>query len=487
MDNTHNWGGDFALYIHQSKGIIDGNVAEIAALNSYALQHSSYDTFSPELYPWGWPILLIPVVSLIGLNYFWMKLYVLFFFLSMTYFAFRYFTTLTDKVTAIVVTLCLLVNTSFLMFTNSVLSEFPFLCFVFLSLWLFQNVKLVMEGVSCDTDNKSIMKRRLFLNVSVGELALLLFAAFSLFFTVAIRSEGYLLIVALLISASFDFINFSNKLLFIKQNSWQFVLWGTVALLHFVYLLLLPQGSGAHVGHFKLASIASMLENVEFYLFKIPLLFSSFFGDRFAFVILPLVYLGMIKRWTHDRTLVVFVLLLQGLLIIWPHQTMRYLFVQIPFIFYFLMRGLEMISFSLNIKGYKVSMAKLFFVFLIVCLSIDAAMIIPSQLADDKTTEGPETPAAKAMFEFIQDETGNDAVIVFFKPRVMSLYTKRKSCLVNDYPYKIRAEGDYLVIHKEMGNFDQIGSIHYNPPEWLDIKYENDLFIVYQIMKKLTV
>ena len=36
ISNSHNWGGDFALYIHQFKGILKGNVTEVAALNAFA-------------------------------------------------------------------------------------------------------------------------------------------------------------------------------------------------------------------------------------------------------------------------------------------------------------------------------------------------------------------------------------------------------------------------------------------------------------------
>jgi len=59
MNDAHNWGSDFALYFHQAQGIVKGHFDDVIVLISYALQHSSYDTFIPELYPWGWLLLTL--------------------------------------------------------------------------------------------------------------------------------------------------------------------------------------------------------------------------------------------------------------------------------------------------------------------------------------------------------------------------------------------------------------------------------------------
>jgi len=230
LSNTHNWGGDFSLYIHQAQSLAGGTTEEVATTNAYALQHSSYGTFSPALYPWGWPILLAPVVAIAGLNYVWMKVYVLLFFLGILALAYRYFAPEIGKVTSFLVAACLLVNSNLFWYTDNVLSEFPFLFFVLLSLFLYRYLQKET--------------RHRWWHLMVG--------SFCLFFTAIIRSEGYLLLLAFAGNECVTFLLSKTKKEFLRQNKWQLVLWGGGVVWHVIYSMVLPQGSGAHLGHFKL-------------------------------------------------------------------------------------------------------------------------------------------------------------------------------------------------------------------------------------------
>lgn len=274
-----------------------------------------------------------------------------------------------------------------------------------------------------------------------------------------------------------------SKRVFLSCYKIHCVMWLSLGFFTLFYLHILPQGNGTHFEHFKLFHGSGIKSNFSFYSYELSILFGPFVNSWFSWVILVVSYIGMVRSWRNDRVMVLFLLLLQVLILVWPHQSMRYLFVQLPFMLYFMMQGLEGIGFSIRIWNHGLSLAKAFMVFLLIGFSVDTVRILPSHFFGSQFVEGPETPDSKRMFEYIRNETDVNSSIVFFKPRVMSLYTQRKSFLINDRPDKIREEGDYLVIHKLMRDYDQLGSIDFLLRDWLKVCYENKTFVIYKVFK----
>lgn len=62
----HWWGDDWALYLRQAEGLLDGDPGAVIADNEFTVTNSLGPTFSPPLYPWGFPLLLVPFVAVIG-------------------------------------------------------------------------------------------------------------------------------------------------------------------------------------------------------------------------------------------------------------------------------------------------------------------------------------------------------------------------------------------------------------------------------------
>ena len=62
----HWWGDDWALYIRQAKGVLDGHPGRVLDENRFTVEASEGSAFSPPLYPWGFPLLLAPFVSIVG-------------------------------------------------------------------------------------------------------------------------------------------------------------------------------------------------------------------------------------------------------------------------------------------------------------------------------------------------------------------------------------------------------------------------------------
>ena len=137
----HDWGDDFALYIHQAKGLVDGNVGEVIAQNRYALANSGWSSFSPIAYPWGFPLLIAPIVALWGVNYAKLKVFVILTFLGYLFCLYRLVLRRAGVVPAALIVALVGASVTYVGWTASVLSDYPFLFFSTLTLLWFDRCR----------------------------------------------------------------------------------------------------------------------------------------------------------------------------------------------------------------------------------------------------------------------------------------------------------------------------------------------------------
>ena len=83
------------------------------------------------------------------------------------------------------------------------------------------------------------------------------------------------------------------------------------------------------------------------------------------------------------------------------------------------------------------------------------------------------------MYDYVKTNTPSDSVIVFFKPRVLRLFTDRDSIMALECGHLLR--GDYVVLHKNW-EYSQILPTDI-PACNLPLKnvYENRKYIVYEL------
>ena len=115
-------------------------------------------------------------------------------------------------------------------------------------------------------------------------------------------------------------------------------------------------------------------------------------------------------------------------------------------------------------------------------LLFDLGLYITRTVNIKEVMEGPETKNARQMFEFIRTKTKKDDVVVFFKPRVMNLYTGRRSCIVNDSTDHLMEIGDYVVFYKKMGQYNQLFPIINQNSDSMIKRIENMDFVIFQIL-----
>src|SRR5512139_2569802 len=73
LTRGHLWWDDFASYVMQAQSLLDGSPRAFIEHNRFTIQNSSYPP-GPVAYPWGFPMLLAPVLAIFGLKVLALKL-----------------------------------------------------------------------------------------------------------------------------------------------------------------------------------------------------------------------------------------------------------------------------------------------------------------------------------------------------------------------------------------------------------------------------
>src|SRR5215510_12316687 len=67
LTRGHEWGDDFASYIMQGQSILNGVTNQFIKQNTFTILKSSFQ-IGPIAYPWGYPLILTPVLILKGVH-----------------------------------------------------------------------------------------------------------------------------------------------------------------------------------------------------------------------------------------------------------------------------------------------------------------------------------------------------------------------------------------------------------------------------------
>lgn len=408
----HFWGDDFALYIRQAKSIVEGATTDCFIKNSFIVANSSYPV-GPNLYPWGFPLLLSPVYYAFGLDIFAMKLYMLLFFLLSLFATFLVFREKLSMITLLLLVAIFAFNPVFITFHNNVLSDMPFHFFALISIYLIS--RFAIEG-------------RFFINRSVSFIML----GFFIFYSYFIRSNGVALLGSLLAIQAFAVFSARRNLKAYLKVNWTGLLpFAVFVALLWVFAALLPEGSLSHTSHFWVTP-ELLLNNLKYYFF----IFADFFGKYqpgiLSKVTVFFALTGMIKAWRRDGLFIIYSALTLLIFIIWPYkQGIRFIFSILPFYIYFCFVGLRAVFGAVSKKllkadygetisqGAGLGLAALFLV-----QSFTNAYLFTG--VRNFVIDGPFRPASQEMLSFVRDHTDEKEVMVFFKPRALSLLTNGK-------------------------------------------------------------
>lgn len=133
VDSNHNWGGDFSQYIAQAKALIAGTIPTQIANNTLMMSLNDYP-YGPNVYPWGYPLLLAPVIALFGENLLALKCVNIAFFTLFIACFYLYVSRRFSTQASIALTLCFALNPMLLYFaSNNILSDIAYMCISFVA------------------------------------------------------------------------------------------------------------------------------------------------------------------------------------------------------------------------------------------------------------------------------------------------------------------------------------------------------------------
>lgn len=395
IDDGHNWSDDFALYVEQCQALQTGEMEALLEKNRFAMDNS-YSHVGPYLYPLGFPILLLPVYTIFGLNFWILKLYSWLFFIAtlpLIYYFFKQENFLPKH--ALWLTALVGFNYHFIRFSDNILSDLPFFFFSFLSIFLIQ---------------KKIYKT-IFGAIFLGLI---------LFFTYSIRDIGMMLLPALFLyqiqtkkaeektKKVNDFLPYFIFIIFwLLVNYW------------------LPSRADKNFELFANTSISILCNNLYFYTLLIGNYFVVFrvvppiFQFGISLFFLGIILFGIYKNRPIHFPILTYIGLTFGLYFLWvSFQGMRFIFPMIPFLIFYLIQGLQCI-----LKKEK----QLHFALGILLFATIFQGVFTSYFYFKTDTNAVITKDLQKIYAYIQKEVPKEAIIVFHKPRTLRLFTGRNS------------------------------------------------------------
>ena len=454
LTRGHEWGDDWASYVMQSKSILSNKTNEFVERNTFTIFESSFQ-IGPVAYPWGYPLILAPMVTLKGVHALTLKLPGLLFFAG---FLICFYLLTKDRLTrteSLLLVSLFAFNPTFVKFPDYILSDIPFLFFIVLGLLLIAQFK---PGT--------------WTSVTLGAVI------FYAFFT---RTTGIILLGSFLAYQALCFYNQPSARKTVLTNSALTLF--SFGLLVIITSFVFPNGQGSYLEQLKGLTPVIFKSNITSYFY----LFMLFFGTSptWTYIYYVLVAFFLIGAWTQrnaDQHIIIFFALYLIAMLFWPEwQGIRFIFPLLPIFVYITFQGISAVVQKLPekhhwfIKGFT----NVFWLVIIGIFIFNSGTVAYSNLKDNRKINGPFDPSSTDVYNFIRTKTPPDSVIVFYKPRAMRLFTDRDTFMSTECDRL--SLGDYLVLSYKAENSQippaEIGKCGLA----LQKIFENNKFIIYKL------
>ena len=462
----HNWGGDFPQYIAQAKSLNDGTIDKLLENSAFRYEKSDSVLLAPKLYPWGFPVLLVPIYHIFGFNIFAMKFFVNLFFLFSLAIIYLILKGKINDIQNILIIAIMAYNPYFFNFKEHIISDIPFLFFSLFSIFLIQQF---------------IIKKKIWLNETFSYLLIGIF----MFISYSIRVNGIILLPCLFLVQILEY-KCSTKEYRRKHLTVLTYLIPYIAFFVFILIgcLILPSGS-TYADYFALITLNGLFLNIIFYAKLLSHFFSTLIpksGNIIYLITLPFVILGLFEKIKTDYLYFAFSIFTVCIFILAPARDgLRYLFPIIPFYLYFLFAGIIKINFILSHIGIEFPSDLMIGIPLILLFSLTISVNIYRQHnMKDHIMPGPCQKDGVQLFNYISLNTTKDSILIFDKPRVMTLYTDRKSARITNFDKIMESGAGYIVCRQ---NSQDDLEVQKNGQR-VDKIFFNNTFNIYQLNTK---
>lgn len=395
--SSHDWGDDFAQYIHQAKNISQG----ISQNETGYIFNPEVAVIGPRAYPSGFPLLLAPLVKH-GIDYALLDRYLSAFLLASCFIGFLLLRRSFSFATALFTTLIIAYNPVTLSFKTEVLSDIPFMFFSLLALYL------------------ALQKESIVSALIIGALT---------GFTCHIRSMGLVLLISVIISSAMPLIkkrtlSFSNAkyllyMLLAFAAVYAGIKLGWPADSSYPYLFETSEPYTSAVNHlsYQNAALHNFFKDYEIKDYY-------FIGFMAASCLTCFCWIGFIYRLKTRRfdliTIYTGLYIVALLVYKFSDSGLRFIFPLLFLLFYFAIIGLSKATDALSSR--KGWMPYVFGGLVLFSYHGEVEKIVDHQHG---VLEGPCTSVAQEAFAYIEAHVPAQAIIVSDKPRLLALYTGR--------------------------------------------------------------
>jgi hypothetical protein len=489
QQDGHGWGDDFALYINQARGLVEGTASQVVADNRFAVDNSAFRDFTPIAYPWGTSLALMPIIAIFGIDYSMLKLVptaALAMSVALVWLIAR---RRLGPIGAVIPTAFMAFNPWYLWATDAVLSDLIFLAATLLVVVLADRV------VAHDT--MFVLASR-----DVTVLVITIAAA------AHVRREGLGLIAVLVALQAARWFQpdrppTTRAVLFAP---WAWLI-GSFTVLH----VLFPAPIRADLDTQAPAGIGSIAPNVSWYRNAIAELFgfqrigdvptqafgSVWLGWVWLAVMISLAGLGAIvaivavfrRSVSVDLALTAALIGVGSIVSMAPYHYQRYLMTIAVLIM--LLAASTIWSIGQRIMARRTRGTTVVALAMTVVLFTPSMVLHLTELANSLryhtttrfTVRGPEDGPTQELWTAVVTLTDEADVVMFAQPRSMNLYTRRRSVVGNDRNvllrradwYAMERESDYLQVPLSSPEAERLG---------LSAEWENERYILYRVPER---
>jgi len=496
----HDWGGDFALYIQHAINIATGHPYS----DTWFVYNPRDPLMSPRSYPPVYPLSLAPVYGIFGLDLYAMKIAGILVFAVFLLLYYRYVChRLESPVAQIFVVACMAFSPWFWEAKDRILPDFLFILILYASIVVFDRMYALRQPVL----------HRYLLALGGGLLVSLLYGT---------RSVGMLIVPALFlhdiirrrsISRATLIVTIVFAVFYVTQNAF---LHTDQSYFESLKAVDTEEQGGVDTtvreGAASEGMLAVIKSNINALGDRIPRKLHTYGSMMSAYwyigdsiipgaillsVMTVLAIAGFIGFITRSPSMGdYFILTYVMILLVVPFGQQRYLLPLVPLYLLYIVRATEQLR-----QLAKNRRAGLYSGFLkatpaIVSVIIAASYASSYALSDSAViARGVESSESRELFDFIRENTPENSLLVFHKPRPLALFTGR-------HAVKYHWEPDLDKLWRDLSD---MGATHIVLPKYLDttvhedyffpniveryrqnlqVIFENDNFVVYRIVRE---
>lgn len=431
LTRGHVWWDDFAGYLLQARSILSWQMDQFIIHNRFTIENSSYPP-GPIAYPWGFPLLLVPVVGIFGLHPLALKLVEVFFFCCFVVGTFFLGRSRLGTRGALLVCAFLGFAPAMLSANDLILSDLPFLAVSTISL-------VLIEQLSPQASRS-------------GRMAAGLLVGFAIFWAYFLRTNGVLLFAPLLV-----------HLFFLAGTARDRIRLAISPVIVFTLLVLVqawvfPGGQTSYFSHFSMFGIARLFDNVIYYLWLPSWVFDQIPGGGGFYVLFVFfAFAGLLASPKRYAALIAYSSLTMLLFIVWPErQGLRFIYPILPVFFVAAADGMDWIGKKLTPSRQRWGNRFVVgFWFLLAAAALFISAVSAYQvMGNNREINGPFDIYSYEMYEFVRDNTPVDSIMIFVRPRALRLFTDRDAFMTENCVDL--SKGDYLILHLKMEDNGQI-------------------------------